>query len=248
MLPNLQRFLLFLLPLALPVSAAPPHPCFVQCTLTLCSQTRQSRKSNPLQGWGAVCTPSGQTVSAPHPHSHSPAVYTHTVLAATAGTTAPADISSSSSSSETEASPSRHREVITVSSSASSVSPPKRRAASAAGGGGAAGKRAPAAAGGVGASPSVTLAATDGTRGTRAPQCTLPPSHHTWCTLTPPAASLQLGSCFRATDANAAKIFIKTEWKQAHGGKIQCINSRLVRAHVLVLFLQISCTHHADLT
>ena len=49
-----------------------------------------------------------------------------------------------------------------------------------------------------------------------------------------------MGSFFRAKDANAAKNYIKTEWMQVHGGKIQCINSRSVRAPVLVLSLQAS--------
>ena len=114
-----------------------PPPIPVQCTLTLCSQTRQSRKPNPLQGWGAVCTPSVQTVSAPHPHSHSPAVYTHTVLATTDAQLLGDISSSSSSSSETDAS----QHVITI----SSASPPSRRAASRGGSGGAAAKRALAA-------------------------------------------------------------------------------------------------------
>jgi hypothetical protein len=49
-----------------------------------------------------------------------------------------------------------------------------------------------------------------------------------------------LGWRFRATDSNAAKNLIKAQWSQAHGGKIQCINSRLLGAAVLLLFLQAS--------
>ena len=68
--------------------------------------------------------------------------------------------------------------------------------------------------------------------------CRPPIPHHTRCTLTHPAASLKLDAVFKAKDSNAAKEYIKTEWKQIHGGHIRCTNSRLVRGIVLADLLQ----------
>ena len=78
MLPNLQRFLLFLLPLALPVSAPPPHPCFcaVHTHTVLTDEAVKKAKSTPRMGCGlhairtdSKCSP--PTLTLPRSvHSH----------------------------------------------------------------------------------------------------------------------------------------------------------------------------------